>query len=102
VNIWVDADSCPVVIKEILFRAARRTNTHTTFVANHALKIPASPYIKFLQVETGFDVADEEIVTRVEKNDLVITSDIPLANDVIEKGACKRRRHWRATGAQSY
>lgn len=86
-KIWVDADACPVVIKDILFRAATRTKTHTTLVANHALSVPPSPYIKFLQVASGFDVADDEIVERVETNDLVITADIPLANDVIEKGA---------------
>lgn len=86
-KIWVDADACPGVIKDILFRAARRTKTHTTLIANHAIKVPPSPYLKFLQVASGFDVADNEIVARVETKDLVITADIPLANDVIEKGA---------------
>lgn len=83
-NIWVDADACPVVIKDILFRAARRTGVQVTLVANHSMRIPAG--IKFLQVSSGFDVADNEIVTRLNAGDLVITSDIPLAAEVIEKG----------------
>ena len=86
-KIWVDADACPVVIKEILFKAAQRTGIHLTLVANHSIRIPASRNIKFLQVTQGFDVADNEIVKRVNKNDLVITGDIPLAAEVIEKGA---------------
>ncbi|MFK7862780.1 MAG: YaiI/YqxD family protein [Pseudohongiellaceae bacterium] len=86
-NIWVDADACPVVVKEILFRAASRTHTLTTLVANQALKTPPSPFIKSLQVASGFDVADDEIVQRAVAGDLVITSDIPLAAEVIEKGA---------------
>ncbi|HED35803.1 MAG TPA: YaiI/YqxD family protein [Gammaproteobacteria bacterium] len=86
-KIWVDADACPVVIKEILFRAAERTAVHTTLVANHALRIPASEYIHFLQVPQGFDVADNEIVKLLDAEDLVITADIPLAAEVIEKGA---------------
>ncbi len=85
-KIWVDADACPVVIKEILFRAANRTETETTLVANQFLQIPKSPFIKFLQVESGFDVADNEIVRRLVLGDLVITGDIPLAADVIAKG----------------
>ena len=85
-NIWVDADACPVVIKEILFRAADRTRITVTLVANQSIEIPASHYIKFLQVRQGFDVADNEIVKRMDQGDLVITSDIPLAADVIEKG----------------
>ncbi len=85
-KIWVDADACPVVIKEILFRAAERTAVHTTLVANHALRIPASEYIHFLQVPQGFDVADNEIVKLLDAEDLVITADIPLAAEVIEKG----------------
>jgi len=84
-QIWVDADACPKPIKEILFRAAQRTGTPVTLVANHALRIPTSPYIKTLQVRTGFDIADNEIVKRVEAGDLVVTSDIPLAAEVIEK-----------------
>lgn len=86
-KIWVDADACPGVIKDILYRAAERTEVQTTLVANHSLNIPKSRYIKFIQVKQGFDVADNEIVQRLDAGDLVITSDIPLANDVIEKGA---------------
>jgi len=86
-NIWVDADSCPVVIKDILFRAAERTGIQTTLVANSPIRIPKSPYISMLQVGSGFDVADDEIVKRLEVGDLVITSDIPLAADVLEKDA---------------
>lgn len=85
-KIWVDADACPVVIKEILFRAAERTGTHMTLVANQAIRIPSSRHIKMLQVSSGFDVADDEIVKRLDAGDLVITSDIPLASEVIEKG----------------
>jgi uncharacterized protein YaiI (UPF0178 family) len=86
-NIWVDADACPKVIKEILFRAAKRTQTLTTLVANQGLFAPPSPFIKTLRVEQGFDVADNEIVRLCETGDLVITSDIPLAAEVIDKGA---------------
>ncbi len=86
-DIWVDADACPVVIKEILFRAAERTGITLTLVANHGMRIPPVPNIRFLQVESGFDVADNEIVRRSEPGDLVITSDIPLAAEVIEKGS---------------
>ncbi len=86
-KIWVDADACPAVIKEILFRAANRTGAELTLVANHPMRIPTSPLIKFMQVAAGFDVADNEIVKRVEADDLVITGDIPLAAEVIEKGA---------------
>ncbi len=85
-KIWVDADACPVVIKEILFRAAERTGTPLTLVANHPLRTPPSRNINFLQVESGFDVADNEIVKRLSADDLVITSDIPMAAEVIEKG----------------
>ena len=85
-KIWVDADACPVVIKEILFRAAERVGVQLTLVANQSMRIPASRYIKTLQVPTGFDVADDEIVKRLDAGDLVITSDIPLAAEVIEKG----------------
>ena len=85
-KIWVDADACPVVIKEILFRAAERTQTVTTLLANHYLKVPPSKVISFIQVNPGFDVADDEIVKRAEANDLVITADIPLAAEVVEKG----------------
>ena len=85
-HIWVDADACPLVIKEILFRAAQRTKVPLTLVANQALSVPPSPVIKMLQVASGFDVADNEIVKRLEAGDLVITSDIPLAAEVIAKG----------------
>ncbi len=85
-QIWVDADACPVVIKEILFRAAERSGTLLTLVANQPLRVPSSRHIKTLQVSPGFDVADNEIVKRVSVGDLVITSDIPLADEVIEKG----------------
>ncbi|TMO55778.1 YaiI/YqxD family protein [Pseudoalteromonas phenolica] len=86
-HIWVDADACPAVIKEILFRAAERTKTHTTLVANHTMRVPVTQYVNLLQVSKGFDIADNEIVKRVKKNDLVITSDIPLAAEVLEEGA---------------
>jgi len=86
-KIWVDADACPVVIKDILFRAAKRTGLPLTLVANQALKTPALTNISMLQVAAGFDVADNEIVRRVKPKDLVITADIPLAAEVIEKGA---------------
>ncbi len=85
-KIWVDADACPVVIKEILFRAAERTRVQLTLVANHSIRVPASPHISMLQVAPGFDVADNEIVKRCSAGDLIITSDIPLAAEVIEKG----------------
>lgn len=87
VQIWIDADACPVVIKDILFKAADRTQTKTTLVANHALYLPPSRYLSFIQVGAGFDVADNEIVKRLNPGDLVITSDIPLADEVITKGA---------------
>lgn len=85
-RIWVDADACPVVIRDILFRAAERTATQLTLVANQAVRMPRSKYISLLQVASGFDVADHEIVRRLEAGDLVITSDIPLAADAIDKG----------------
>jgi hypothetical protein len=85
-QIWVDADACPVVIKEILFRAAERTRISTILVANKLLYVPPSPYLKSMQVGKGFDVADNEIVAALEAGDLVITADIPLAAQVIEKG----------------
>ena len=86
-KIWVDADACPGVVKDILFRAADRKGIQTTLLANHAIQIPPSKNISFIQVVSGFDVADDEIVKRVNAGDLVITSDIPLASEVIEKGA---------------
>ncbi len=86
-KIWVDADACPVVIKNILFKAADRTKTAVTLVANHHINIPASPNIDFIRVTQGFDVADNEIVKRLNSGDLVVTADIPLAAEVIEKQA---------------
>ena len=86
-KIWVDADACPVVIKEILYRAANRTETLLTLVANQMLRVPPSPWIKALQVPGGFDVADQRITQEVAAGDLVITADIPLAAQVIAKGA---------------
>lgn len=83
-KIWVDADACPVVIKEILFRAAERTRTMLTLVANQHIRVPASEFIKTVQVPSGFDVADNEIVKRAGSGDLVITADIPLAAEIIE------------------
>ncbi|AXR08444.1 YaiI/YqxD family protein [Salinimonas sediminis] len=85
-QIWVDADACPGAIKEILFRAAQRTKLPVTLVANHYIKTPPSKLITFVQVTQGFDVADDEIVKRCTAGDLVITSDIPLADEVISKG----------------
>ena len=85
--IWVDADACPTVIKDILYRAADKNQMALTLVANQSLSVPSSNYIKAVQVPSGLDVADHEICRRVEAGDLVITSDIPLAADVIEKGA---------------
>ncbi|WP_113907634.1 YaiI/YqxD family protein [Aliidiomarina celeris] len=85
-NIWVDADACPSVIKDILFRAAERKQIPLILVANQRLRVPPSKYIQSLQVASGFDVADNEIVKRCEPGDLVITADIPLAADVIAKG----------------
>mgnify|MGYP001765922503 CR=1 FL=1 len=86
-KIWVDADACPVVIKEILFRVANRTQIVLTLVANQMLRVPPSPWIKALQVPGGFDVADQRIAAEVEAGDVVITADIPLAAQVIAKGA---------------
>ncbi|MCV6590476.1 MAG: YaiI/YqxD family protein [Marinobacterium sp.] len=86
-KIWVDADACPNVIKEILFRASERTRVPLTLVANHQLSVPPAAWINFMRVSSGFDVADNEIVRRVDVGDLVITSDIPLAAEVLEKGA---------------
>lgn len=86
-SIWVDADACPKVINEILFRAAERTGVTVTLVANRAVTIPRIPSLRVLQVAAGFDVADKEIVNRAEAGDLVITADIPLAAEIIRKGA---------------
>ncbi len=86
-KIWVDADACPVVIKEILFKAVQRVQVSLTLVANRPVRIPPSPWIAFVQVKSGLDVADNEIVTRLVAGDLVITADIPLAAAVIAKEA---------------
>lgn len=86
-NIWVDADACPVVIKEILFRAANRTERPLTLIANQMLRVPPSPWIRAEQVPSGFDVADRRIVELAQAGDLVVTADIPLAAQVIAKGA---------------
>ena len=85
-QIWVDADACPRVIKEILFRAANRKSLPTTLVANQLIPVPNSPYIKAIQVPSGFDVADNFIVQRANAGDLVITADIPLADEVLTLG----------------
>jgi len=83
-KIWVDADACPVVIKEILFKAATRKKIELILVANHAMHIPLSKYISFVRVAAGFDVADNEIIRRLNSSDLVITSDIALAAEVLD------------------
>lgn len=85
-QIWVDADACPNPIKEILFRAADRLRVSLTLVANKPLRIPPSPHIRTIQVGTGFDVADARIAGEMRAGDLVVTADIPLAADVIERG----------------
>ncbi len=85
-QIWVDADACPRVIKEMLFRAAERVKVSVTLLANNALRTPESPYIKSIQVADGLDVADKEIVQKLRPGDLVVTADIPLAAEVIKKG----------------
>jgi len=85
-KIWVDADACPAVIKEILYRVAKRAKIVTTFVANSFLQLPRSPYIEFRKVASGFDVADKTIGEELEAGDLVITADIPLASEIIDKG----------------
>lgn len=85
-RVWVDADACPKTIKEILFRAAKRTQTIIILVSNQPLYVPTSPYIQKIVVPSGFDVADTKIVESMKKGDLVITADIPLAHRVVEKG----------------
>ena len=85
-KIWVDADACPVVIRDILFKAAARTGVSITLVANQFIATPPSRKIDLLQVQRGFDVADNEILNRLTSGDLVITGDIPLAAEVIQKG----------------
>ena len=85
-QIWVDADACPKVIREILYRAAQRCAVRLTLVANQPLPTPSSPYIRSVQVAAGFDVADNHIAARAQAGDLVITADIPLAAAVIDRG----------------
>lgn len=85
-HIWVDADACPVVIKEILFRAAERKQIPLTLVANKVMQTPKSPFITSKQVGHGFDVADDYIAEQVRPGDIVITADIPLAAEVLDKG----------------
>ena len=85
--VWVDADACPKVIRDILVRAAQRAAVMTTFVANQRVPLPPGPHLRAIQVSSGFDVADNEIAARVCAGDLVVTQDIPLAAEVIEKGA---------------
>ena len=86
-QLWVDADACPAVIKDILFRVAERLQLPLTLVANRLLRVPPSPYIRARQVPMGFDVADRHIMDEVAAGDLVITADIPLAAELVEKGA---------------
>jgi uncharacterized protein YaiI (UPF0178 family) len=86
-QIWVDADACPQVIKDILYRAADRVQIMTTLIANMPLRTPPSPFIKTVRVPKGFDVADHYIVQRLQPGDLVITADIPLAAEVVKRGA---------------
>lgn len=85
-QIWVDADACPAVIKDILYRVAERTRIQVTLVANQLLRVPGSKFIRSVQVPSGADVADLEIVARLDPGDLVVTGDIPLAALVLEKG----------------
>ena len=95
-KIWVDADACPTVIKDILFRVADRLEIEVTLVANKLLRMPPSRFIKAIQVPAGFDVADNEIVRLTQTGDLVVTADIPLAVDVLAKGgfALNPRGEW--------
>lgn len=86
-RILVDADACPVVIREMLYRAAQKRQITTTLFANQSFQVPASPLISLYQVAQGPDVADHEIVARVTLGDLVVTADIPLASEILEKGA---------------
>ena len=85
-QIWVDADACPHVIKDILYRAAERAKILTTLVSNMALRIPESPYIRTVRVKKGFDGADQRIVQEMHSGDLVITADLPLAAEVVARG----------------
>lgn len=95
-QIWVDADACPGEVKQILYRAAERAGVKLVLVANRCLKVPRSPWISALQVESGFDKADAAILQKISPGDLVITSDIPLASEVLKKGghALSARGDW--------
>lgn len=86
-HIWVDADACPLLIKEILFRVANRTQIPVTLIANQMLRVPPSPWIKSLQVPSGFDVADQRIADEAQAGDIVVTADVPLAALVVQKHA---------------
>ncbi|UGB37342.1 YaiI/YqxD family protein [Frateuria soli] len=86
-QIWVDADACPGPVKEILFRAAERVQVMVTLVANQTLRTPSTRWVRAIRVAGGFDVADNEIVQRLAAGDLVVTQDIPLAAQAIDKGA---------------
>ncbi|MEZ5557723.1 MAG: YaiI/YqxD family protein [Pseudomonadales bacterium] len=86
-QIWVDADACPKAIKEVLFRAADRRQIETTLFANHAVRVPPSRFLRSVQVHKGFDVADNAILERLQPGDLVVTQDVPLADEVISRGA---------------
>jgi len=85
-QIWVDADACPGVIKDILYRAAERVKCQLVLVANKSLAVPPSPYIRSMRVDSGFDVADNRIIELAQAGDLVVTADIPLAAAIVEKG----------------
>ena len=85
-KIWIDGDACPNAVKSVLFKAADRLSVHTTLVANHHVRTPNSPNVHVLHVPGGFDEADNAIATRIDAGDLVITADVPLADEVIEKG----------------
>ncbi len=87
VQVWVDADACPAPVKEMLFRAAERAQVPVTLVANQWLRTPPSRFIRALQVQGGFDAADDAIAERAGPGDLVVTQDIPLASRVLAKGA---------------
>lgn len=86
-TIWVDADACPRILKEVLYRAATRVQTPLVLVAHQALQVPPSPWIRRVQVEMGFDAADRYIIEQAQRGDLIITNDIPLAAEAIPKGA---------------
>ena len=100
-HIWVDADACPGVIKDILFRASERTQLRLTLVANQPLRIPPSALVRMIQVAPGFDEADNYIAAHVEPADLVITADIPLAAEIVSRGAHALSPHGDAYGKEN-